>query len=121
VNTGAESPARKKKNAARSSAKFQLVLQFRGQTLADFDALISIEDRMIAELGRSVVVDGHDFGSGTGNIFIITSDPELTFWRARHALKSDDPLQLAAAAYRPLAGENITVLWPKGAQTFSII
>ena len=52
---------------------YQLVLQFRGDSLGEFDAMVALEDELIERLGDSADVDGHDFGSGTGNIFIFTS------------------------------------------------
>jgi len=100
--------------------RYQLVLQFRGDGLADFDALVALEDRLIAELGTSAKVDGHDFGSRTGNIFIFTSDPDLTFWRVRQLLQRR--LQSVTAAHRPIDGDDYTVIWPKDCQTaFSIL
>lgn len=102
--------------------KYQLVLQFRGESLQDFDALVALEDRLIAELGTSAKVDGHDFGSGTGNIFIFTSDPDITFWRARQLLQREGRLQSVTAAHRPVHGNDYTVIWPKDCKTaFSIL
>ncbi len=69
--------------------KYQLVLQFKGDTLRDYDSLIGIEDALIPELGSSAEVDGHDFGSGTANIFIYDEKPTLRAWNLalplRHA------------------------------------
>jgi hypothetical protein len=93
--------------------RYQLVLQFRGDTLADYDAMIALEDRLIADLGNTAKVDGHDCGSGETNIFIFTSDPELTFWRVRQTLKSTGQLQAVTAAYREVNGEQFTTLWPE--------
>lgn len=102
--------------------RYQLVLQFRGDGLADFDALVALEDRLIAELGTSAEVDGHDFGSGTGNIFIFTSDPDLTFWRGRQLLQREGRLQSVTAVHRPTDGDDYTVIWPKDCQAqFSIL
>ena len=97
--------------------KYQLVLQFRGDSLADFDALIALEDRLIEELGDSEdVVDGHDCGSGESNIFIFTSDPTSTFQKVRQTLEREGRLQSVTAAYRAIYGENYTVIWPEGSQ-----
>ena len=49
--------------------KNQLVLQFRGDSLEDYDAMISLEDELIETLRDSAKVDGHDVGSGEVNIF----------------------------------------------------
>jgi hypothetical protein len=58
--------------------RYQLVLQFAANTVADYDALIAIERQLIETLGESSV-DGHDMGSSEANIFILTTDPQNTF------------------------------------------
>ena len=92
---------------------YQLVLQFRGDSLQDFDAMVALEDELIAELGDSADVDGHDVGSGETNIFIFTSDPARTFQQARPALERRQSLQAVTAAYRRVGGEQFTVIWPE--------
>ena len=42
--------------------KYQLVLQFQGDSLDDYDAMIALEDDLIAELQGVAEVDGHDMG-----------------------------------------------------------
>ena len=96
--------------------KYQLVLQFSGDTLADYDAMVGIEDRLIEDLSHSAKVDGHDCGSGETNIFIFTSDPSATFLRVRQTLQREGRLQSVKAAYRQVGGEQFTVLWPEGSQ-----
>ena len=100
--------------------RYQLVLQFRGDTLADYDAMVALEDRLIEDLAHSAKVDGHDCGSGETNIFIFTTDPAATFWRVRQTLQREGRLQTVTAAYREVAGESYTVLWPEGQTEFSI-
>jgi hypothetical protein len=94
--------------------RYQLVLQFRGDTLADYDQMIALEDRLNEDLGHSAEVDGHDCGSGETNIFIFTSDPAATFWRVGQSLKQEGRLEAVTAAYREVEGEQYTVLWPEG-------
>lgn len=65
----------------------QLVLQFRGGSLSDFDLLISLEDKLIAALGDSADVDGHDIGSDETNIFIFASDPNIAFVTVKSVLE----------------------------------
>jgi hypothetical protein len=48
----------------KNTTRYQLALQFRGDSLADYDQMIALEDRLIEDLGRSAEVDGHDCGSG---------------------------------------------------------
>jgi len=92
------------------------VLCVAGLTLADFDAMVALEDDLTEQLGDSEDVDGHDIGSGETNIFIFTSDPTATFRRARPVLESRQQLQAVTAAYREVEGESYTVIWPEGAQ-----
>jgi hypothetical protein len=99
----------------------QLVLQFKGESLADFDSLVAVENALISELGNSAKVDGHDFGSGTANIFIFTSEPEMTFWRAKQWLQKVGRLGAVTAAHRPVDGDDYSVIWPKDSKApFSI-
>ena len=93
---------------------YQLVLQFRGDSLDDFDAMVALEEELMEELGDSADVDGHDVGSGETNIFIFTSDPAGTFDRAKPVLARKQRLQVVTAAYRPVDGEQFTVIWPEG-------
>lgn len=100
--------------------RYQLVLQFRGDTLADYDAMISLEDQLRKELGHSADVDGHDCGADETNIFIFTSDPKATFWRIRQLLQREGKMESVAAAFREISGETYTVLWPEGQTEFRI-
>jgi hypothetical protein len=101
--------------------RYQLVLQFRGDSLADYDRMIALEERLIEDLGHSADVDGHDCGSGETNIFIFTSDPAATFWKVRQTLKQQGRLDAVTAAYRDIDGEDYTVLWPDGTtQKFTV-
>ena len=97
-----------------ASMDYQLVLQFRGDSLEDLDATVAMEDDLIKELGDSAHVSGHDVGSGETNIFIVTSDPAATFHRARPVLERRQQLQSVTVAYREVEGEQFTVIWPKG-------
>ena len=62
--------------------KYQLVLQFAVDSMEDFDRLVALEDGLIEELDEAAVVDGHDFGSGQFNIFILTDGPMPVFGKA---------------------------------------
>jgi hypothetical protein len=101
--------------------RYQLVLQFRSDSLADYDQMIAVEDRLIETLGDSADVDGHDAGSGETNIFIFTSDPVATFRQAQPVLQSMDRFEGVAAAFRDVEGEQFTVIWPEGStQEFTV-
>jgi len=51
--------------------EFQVVLQFSASSAADFDELVALEDQVSAALGECASVDGHDFGSGEFNVFLL--------------------------------------------------
>ena len=94
--------------------RYQLVFQFPGDSLADYDAIVALEDQFIAVFGRSAQVDGHDSGAGESNIFVFTDHPAATFQQARLALERAGYLAAVHVAYREVAGEEYTVLWPEG-------
>ena len=93
--------------------RYQLVLQFQGDSLADYNQMVSLEDALIEVLDDTADVDGHDVGSGETNIFIFTADPTATFERARPVLESRQRLGALTAAYRSVEGEHFTVIWPE--------
>jgi hypothetical protein len=69
-----------------STMRYQLLLQFRGDSLVDYDAIAALEDELIEKLPEADV-DGHDVGSGETNIFIFTADPVRTFQQAKPVLE----------------------------------
>lgn len=93
--------------------KYQLVLPFCGDSLADYDAMITLEDALIDQLRGIAKVDGHDMGSGERNIFILTSDPAGSFHRARPLLVRRHQLQSVTAAFREIEGEQFKLIWPE--------
>jgi hypothetical protein len=93
--------------------EFQLVVQFKGGGEAvDLNFLVSLEYKLIDRLGDSAVVDGHDSGSGEGNIFVITKSPIDTFRQVRAVLADQDLLDTARVAYRDFESDQYTWLWP---------
>lgn len=96
-----------------------LILQFPGSDLKDFDHLVAFEELLSNGLGTKAEVDGHDFGSGEGNIFLYTNDPELVFRRSRELLPGA-VLEGMRAAYRQVYGETYTILWPPDLKEFRI-
>jgi hypothetical protein len=93
--------------------RFQLVLQFRGDSLGDYDRMIALENRLIEVVSRTAKIDGHDCGSGETNIFIHTPDPIATFATIRPTLTEGGYLQNIAVAFRLVTGNQYTVLWPE--------
>jgi len=92
--------------------KYQLALQFPANSIADYDAMIVLEDELIKALGASAKVDGHDCGSGEMNIFVHTDEPEKTFEKIRPVVAKRESVENLVAAYRELTGEKYTVIWP---------
>jgi len=100
--------------------KYQLVLQFSGSSIEDFDRLIEIENAIGNGLGKGAFLDGHDFGSGEGDIFIHTDEPNPTFQKALQLLDEATRNKLRSA-YRELKGEKYTVLWPPSLKEFKLM
>ena len=96
--------------------QYQLTLQFRGDTLADYDAMVALEEQLANALGDSAEVDGHDCGSGETNIFILTGDAMGRFRRLTPVLEHSGVLGSLTAAYRDALGEDYTVIWPARSQ-----
>jgi hypothetical protein len=92
---------------------YQLVLQFPAHVV-NYDELIAIEDELLEVVAPPAEVDGHDFGSGEGSIFILTDSPEATFDAVLPVLRELSRDRDATVAYRAVQGEQYTVLWPKG-------
>jgi len=100
--------------------KYQLVLQWPASSITDYDALIALEDALIAHLPDDQV-DGHDFGSGGMNIFIFTDGPQQAFNASREIFESNGLPLPTRAGYRDLEDEDYVVLWPSGAKDFSVL
>ena len=99
---------------------YQLVLQFAAGTLADYDALIALEQQLVDTLGDNSV-DGHDMGLGEANIFIVTSDPQNTFRQLAPVLVRSGRMAAVTAAYRRADGDEYHVLWPENSsRPFSV-
>jgi hypothetical protein len=92
--------------------KYQLVLQFQAESVQEFDELAVLEDLLVENLPSHSVVDGHDFGSGELNIFILTDQPKESFHAAERTIRHYRPPQALKAAYRELGQNNFVILWP---------
>lgn len=101
--------------------EYLLVLQLPITTLADFDRMIELEELIRADLGNLAEVDGHDAGSGEGNIFIFTDNPSDVFARIRAMAEMAQVLPLLKAAYREVEQATFVILHPIGLNHFSII
>ena len=101
--------------------KYQLVLQFPAASTEDFDRLVTLEDRLIAELDDLATVDGHDFGLGEFNIFILTNDPVESFDKAQRVVADQGIPNAMRSAYRLLNGEDYQILWPSSLKEFKVL
>ena len=93
--------------------EYQLVFQFRGTTLPDFDALIALEDELHVAVSAIADVDGHDIGSGEINIFFYTAVPTECLERSKPLLSSQSLLSNFVVAYREVEAEDYVVIWPE--------
>jgi hypothetical protein len=101
---------------------YWLVLQYRRDNAAAFDALVALEERLTRTLSDHAVVDGHDIGSGEANIFVVTDSPDATFKRIQWLVSDPPGLGPVVAAYRADGSETYTVLWPPGyAADFKVV
>lgn len=100
---------------------YQLVLQVNGESLADFDAMVNLEQELSVELKDLAEVDGHDMGCGEINIFIIASNPVTAFEKAKPVLKRHGLLAKVKSAFRSLAEDEYTTIWPENStEQFSV-
>ena len=100
--------------------QYQLVIQFKADSLDDFDNLMRFEEELGRRIGDSAEVDGHDFGSGELNIFVLTDHPEPTFQCVQEVSASLNPRQSMAVAYRKLTEQDFSILWPPNLKDFRI-
>lgn len=91
--------------------KYQLVLQFPGEQIEDFDDMLKLEMDLELTLGSEHIVDGHDFGAGEMNIFIHTNSPEEAFRKAKDSLSKFNSLEYVVA-YRDFEEKTYTVIFP---------
>lgn len=99
---------------------YQLVLQWPGATLRDYDAVVELETILIRRLSGGAVVDGHDMGVGEVNVFILTKNPAHTFDEIKSILGSRDAWVDARVAYRELGKDRYNVLWPNDLERFKV-
>jgi hypothetical protein len=101
--------------------KYILVLQWSGESEADYDALLTMEGILESTLdGTNGFVDGHDIGSGELNIFIHTDRPSDAFANAAQSLGTNPHWSQVRAAFRPTEGDRYEILWPNSPTRFSV-
>ena len=95
-----------------AAKKYQLVVQLAGDYFKTFDAMVAFEDRLIAYLPKTHVVDGHDAGAGTFNFFIETDFP-LAAFKVIKRISTRATERRMRIAYRKMRGATFTNLWPR--------
>jgi hypothetical protein len=107
--------------AEQTGLKYQMVIQMPGQSAEDFERMIAVEDVLRRSLDRTIhEVDGHDFGSGTMNIFIDSNDPRAAFAIVSPLLQTNMAAGMKAA-FRAFDEGDFTVIWPPGCDEFDYI
>lgn len=98
--------------------EYQLVLQWTADSTDDYDRILAIELTLDEHLNANV--DGHDFGLGEMNVFILTDDPKKTFADVRDILADPEIWRDVRVAYRHADGDEYTILWPSSLESFQI-
>jgi hypothetical protein len=101
--------------------RYQLVLQFTADTIAEFDQLVALEQRLIDALEYGAIIDGHDFGQSEFNIFILTDKPAMVFDNAHRIIRDQKLQQGMRAAYRKPTAETYMILWPPTLTDFTVL
>lgn len=99
---------------------YQLVLQFAANSMDDFDRLVSLETKLMETLDYIGVVDGHDFGSGKFNIFVLTDEPTKAFTQAHQVILNEAIPNKLRSAYHKASGEGYVILSPSALTEFSV-
>jgi hypothetical protein len=94
---------------------------FAAASMEDFDRLVALEDKLIGELEDLAMVDGHDFGLGAFNIFILTDDPAESFGKAHRIVTNEGVPNVMRSAYREVDHEDYTILWLSSLTEFSVL
>jgi hypothetical protein len=101
---------------------YQLVLRLPAASMADYDAVVALEERLVDGLGDDAVdVDGHDVGGGIMNLFIWTPDPRGTFGRAQMLMKGHPLSASVVAGFRDEGADEYTPLWPPELKRFDLL
>jgi hypothetical protein len=100
--------------------RYQLVLQFQAETVEEFDELVVLEDLLVENLPSPSEVNGHDFGSGEFNIFILTDQPRESLRAAEKTIQHYRAAYQLKAAYREIGQDKFVILWPPNLQRFDI-
>ncbi|MGO4502479.1 MULTISPECIES: hypothetical protein [unclassified Dyella] len=91
---------------------YQLIIKFWRKSLADEAFLATIEARLKEALGHTVELEGYDVSPKEINLFMLASDPRLSFRRAKDVLEELGITNGVSAAFRVAGGSSFTSIWP---------
>ena len=98
-----------------------LISQLPGCSTKDLDELIEFEDAVIDCIGALGIADGHEFGSGERNIFVVTDQPESAYRCIKSVFESKRVMTDLKVAYRKAEGWEYKILYPPRLQDFTVI
>ncbi|MGD2271085.1 MAG: hypothetical protein PVI06_11845 [Desulfobacterales bacterium] len=91
---------------------YQLTLKFPYYDLDDYKSIITLEEKLAKQLGKSARVDGHYAGSELMSIFVITSQPLETFVLVLQVVKNEGLLATLSILCKAVNGHQFARLWP---------
>jgi hypothetical protein len=80
-----------------------------------------VNGELLGELAGLATVDGHDFGLGQFNIFILTDEPVVSFSKAHQIVTNEEIPNDMRSAYRELDGGDYVILWPSSLTEFRVL
>lgn len=90
----------------------QLILRFRNGSIESPQSIATLEQDLAQLLGASAQVDGHEIGSGSTDVYLLSDNPTSTFRRAKPLLEQLELLDRVVAAHRVVGGARFAVIWP---------
>ncbi|WP_267225611.1 hypothetical protein [Dyella silvae] len=92
--------------------EYQLVIKFWRKSLADEAFLSGVEGKLKEALGDAVELEGYDVSPKEINLFMLASDPRLSFRRAKDVLEQLGVVNGMSAGFRVAGGNSFTSIWP---------
>lgn len=91
---------------------YQLVIKFWRKSLPDENFLAELEGKLKQALGDAVELEGYDVSPKEINLFMLASDPRVSFRRAKDVLEAWGISSGVSAAFRVAGGSQFTSIWP---------
>jgi hypothetical protein len=97
--------------------RYQMVVQGDSRSIADYDAMLVLEEKIEQRLGQGDIVDGHDAGTGEWNIFLHLSDPQSAFANLAGILQTTRGVRVG---FRELGDSEYLPMFPPGLAGFRV-